>query len=161
MKRKSARDTQDPLSRRYFFELVGTGALAIAAAGGGVFSWQYLSPNVLFEPSTTFKAGRPADYPPDSVTFLPRQKVFIVRGREGYFYALSAVCTHLGCIANWKTEEGVIACPCHGSKFDRAGGLLTGPAPRPLQHLLITLDESGYLIVDKGNVVSEDYILKV
>jgi cytochrome b6-f complex iron-sulfur subunit len=149
------------MSRRYFFEVLGTGAIAITVTGGGVFSWQYLSPNVLFEPSTTFKAGAPADYPPDSVTFLPKQKIFIVRAKEGYFYALSAVCTHLGCITNWKVEEGVISCPCHGSKFDKTGGLLTGPAPRPLPHFFITLDEGGNLIVDRGSIVGEDYILKI
>lgn len=149
------------ISRRYFFEAVGCGAVAAATAGGGVWSWQFLSPNVLFEPSLSFKAGRPEDYPLGAVTFNPQQRVFIVREKEGYFYALSAVCSHLGCIANWRQEEGIIACPCHGSKFARTGGVLAGPAPRPLQRILIALNEGGELVVDKGTAVGEEQVLKV
>ena len=50
---------------------------------------------MLFEPSTTFRAGNPDLYPVNSVTFLQDQQVYIVRTPEG-FYAVSAVCTHLG-----------------------------------------------------------------
>ena len=149
------------ISRRYFFEAVGCGAVSVATAGGGVWGWQFLSPNVLFEPSLGFKAGRPEDYPLGAVTFNPQQRVFIVREKEGDFYALSAVCSHLGCIANWRQEEGIIACPCHGSKFARTGEVLAGPAPRPLQRLLIALNEGGELVVDKGTAVGEEQVLKV
>lgn len=154
-------EDQRPISRRYFFETVGCGAIAVVAVGGGVWGWQFLSPSVLFEPPSIFKAGRPEDYPSGSVTFNPQQRVFIVREKEGYFYALSAICSHLGCIANWRPEEGIITCPCHGSKFARTGEVLTGPAPRPLQRLLMELSEGGELVVDKGTAVGEGQVLKV
>jgi cytochrome b6-f complex iron-sulfur subunit len=89
------------------------------------------------------------------------QRVFIVRAKEGYFYALSAVCTHLGCIANWKPEEGIIACPCHGSKFNRDGDVIGGPAPRSLPRYLLTVDDHGQLVVDKAVTVGEDVTLKI
>lgn len=149
------------LSRRYFLEMIGVGSLGIAAAGSAVLTTQFLSPNVLREPPLKFKAGPTENYPPDSVTLNKGQKVFIVRAKEGYFYAVSAVCPHLGCIANWKSEEGVIACPCHGSKFDREGNVLEGPAPRPLQRLSVSLDEQGQLMVDKGVIVGEEVILRI
>ena len=149
------------LTRRYFLEVVGGSALGIAATGSAVLTAQFLSPNVLREPSTKFKAGSTENYPPDSVTLNKEQKVFIVRAREGYFYAVSAVCTHLGCIANWKSEDGTIACPCHGSKFDKEGKVLDGPAPRSLQRFTMTLDEQGHLVVDKGLIVGDEVILKV
>lgn len=154
-------EDQKPISRRYFFETVGCGAIAVVSVGGGVWSWQFLSPNVLFEPPSIFKAGRPGDYPLGSVTFNPQQRVFIVREKEGYFYALSAICSHLGCIANWRPEEGIIACPCHGSRFARTGEVLTGPAPRGLQRLLIELSDGGELVVDKSTEVGEGQVLKV
>ncbi len=150
-----------PISRRYFLEVVGGGAIGVAATGGVILTAQFLSPNVLLEPSVKFKVGTIENYPPGSVTLNKEQKVFIVRAREGYLYAVSAVCTHLGCIVNWKPEDGTIACPCHGSKFDREGNVLDGPAPRPLLHFAMTLDEQGQLIVDKGSVVSEEVVLKV
>lgn len=89
------------------------------------------------------------------------QRVFIVRAKEGYFYALSAVCTHLGCIANWKAEDGIVACPCHGSKFDKEGNVIAGPAPRPLPRFAMSLDDQGTLVVDKAVTVGEESILKV
>lgn len=149
------------ITRRYFLEAIGGGAIGIAATGSVVLTGQFLSPNVLREPPLKFKAGVAEDFPVGSVTLNKEQKVFIVRAKEGYFYAVSAVCTHLGCIANWKSEEGIIACPCHGSKFDREGRLVEGPAPRSLPRFSMTTDDQGQLIVDKGVVVGEEVILKV
>jgi len=149
------------LSRRYFLEMVGTGAIGVAVTGGIVLTAQFLSPNVLREPPTKFRVGGAEDFPPDTVTLNKQQKVFIVRAKEGYFYALSAVCTHLGCIANWKSDEGTIACPCHGSKFDKEGKVIEGPAPRPLPRFAMTLGEQGELIVDKAMIVGDEVILKV
>ncbi len=149
------------MNRRFFLEMVGAGALGIAAIGSIVLSAEYLSPNVVKEPPTTFKAGRPDDYPPGSVTLDKEQKVYIVRAREGYFYALSAVCTHLGCITNWKSDEGIVACPCHGSKFDREGHKIAGPAPRALPRFAMSLDDRGQLVVDKSVIVGDETTLKV
>jgi cytochrome b6-f complex iron-sulfur subunit len=148
------------MSRRYFLESVGIGAIGVAAAGSLLLTGEYLSPNVLKEPPTKFKAGQPDTYAPGTTTLNKEQKVYIVRAKEGYFYALSAVCTHLGCITNWKSEEGIIACPCHGSKFNIEGIKIDGPAPRPLDRYMMSLDEQGQLIVDKSIVVGEDVILK-
>jgi cytochrome b6-f complex iron-sulfur subunit len=153
-------DHKNLISRRYFFEIIGFGALGIALVGGLVRAVQYLSPNVLLEPSPKFKAGLAENYQPGSVTFIKEQKVYIVREKEGDFYSVSAVCTHLGCITSWRPERDIIACPCHGSKFTMQGNVIAGPAPRPLPRFLITLDDQGQLVVDKSKIVSEDYILK-
>src|SRR5579859_7026452 len=83
-------------TRRDFLNEVTLGALGIAGLGSVAMTYQYFSPNVLFEPATTFRAGNPDLYPVHSVTFLQDQQVYIVRLPEG-FYAVSAVCTHLGC----------------------------------------------------------------
>jgi len=52
----------------------------------------------------------------------------------GELRALSTVCTHAGCIVRWTETSGapVLFCPCHGSRFDLAGGVLHGPADKPL-----------------------------
>ena len=149
------------VSRRYFLEVIGASAIGAAAVGSIVLSAEYLSPNVVKEPPTRFKAGSPEDYPPGSMTLDLEQKVFIVRAKEGYFYALSAVCTHLGCITNWKAEEGIVACPCHGSKFDREGNKIAGPAPRSLTRFAMSLDDQGRLVVDKSAIVGDDFTLKI
>ncbi|MGB2867868.1 MAG: Rieske 2Fe-2S domain-containing protein [Bacteroidota bacterium] len=161
MDKDSHKKKEGILTRRYFLESIGAGALGITAIGSMVLTGEYLSPNVVKEPPTRFKAGFPEDYPPESVTLNKEQKLFIVRAKEGNFYALSAVCTHLGCIANWKSEEGIVACPCHGSKFDREGRKISGPAPRPLPRFSLSLDDQGQLVVDKSIVVGEEVTLKV
>jgi len=149
------------ISRRCFLELIGIGSVVVTAAGTAILSVEYLSPNVLHEPPLKFKAGLVEDFPADSVTLIVDQKAYIVRAKEGYFYAMSAVCTHLGCITGWKADEGIIACPCHGSRYDREGNVIAGPAPRPLPHFQMVLGDRSQLVVDKGSVVGDDVILKV
>ena len=56
--------------------------------------------------------------------------------------ALSLVCTHLGCTVTVTPTE--LVCPCHGSRFDRTGKVLAGPAPRPLP-LLQVVTRGGFL----------------
>lgn len=148
------------ISRRDFLSDVAAGALGIAGLGAMVVTYRYLSPNALFEPSTTFRAGNPDLYPVNSVTFDQDQQVYIVRTQEG-FYAVSAVCTHLGCITQWKPEANLIACPCHGSKFKSDGTKVEGPAPRSLPHFSITLTQDGDLLVNKMETIKPEQALKV
>lgn len=148
------------VTRRDFFNEVAAGALGIAAVGAAVVTVKYLSPNVLFEPPTRFRAGQPEDYPANSVTYIEDQQVYIVRTDQG-FYAQSAVCTHLGCITKWNPEASLIQCPCHGSVFNKEGAVVHGPAPRPLTHFAIRLMPDGALLVDKLEIVPESQILKV
>ncbi len=83
-----------------------------------------------------------------------------MRTAEGFF-ALSAVCTHLGCLTTWNQELGIITCPCHGSHFQRTGVKIEGPAPKPLPWLRIWVGDEGDLMVDRStkipaNAVPED-----
>ncbi|MGA3246150.1 MAG: Rieske (2Fe-2S) protein [Bacteroidota bacterium] len=159
--KENEKPNESLLTRRYFLETVSFGALGLAAIGSLILSGEYLSPNVVREPPMKFNAGPPEDFSPGSVTLNKEQKVYIIRAKEGYFYALSAVCTHLGCITNWKPDEGIVACPCHGSKFDKEGRKIEGPAPRPLPRFSIALDDRGSLVVDRSVVVGDDTVLKV
>lgn len=147
-------------SRRSFLDKLALTSLGIAAVGGVRVLIGYLSPNVLFEPPSRFRAGVPDLYPVNSVTYMPEQQVYIVRSQQG-MWALSAVCTHLGCITQWKPDMNMIACPCHGSKFRGNGTKIEGPAPRPLPRLSLTLTADGELLVDKSEMVPENSLLKV
>ena len=64
-------------------------------------------------------------------------------------YALSTVCTHLGCTPNWREAEQKYKCPCHGSGFRKSGKNFEGPAPRPLERFAISLAGDGQILVDK------------
>jgi cytochrome b6-f complex iron-sulfur subunit len=152
--------SENDKSRRDFLTTIPVAALGIAGLGAGVVTVRYISPNVLFEPPAKFRAGNPDDYLVSSVTYLREQQVFIVRTAAGFF-AVSAVCTHLGCIAEWRPDENLIACPCHGSKFDSTGKKLAGPAPRPLPHFAIALAADGELVVDRLSIIPPSEVLKV
>jgi nitrite reductase/ring-hydroxylating ferredoxin subunit len=54
------------------------------------------------------------------------------RDEHGEAHALSARCTHLGCLVSFNAAETAWECPCHGSRFDIEGRVLHGPAVRPL-----------------------------
>jgi len=153
-------DEKREVSRRDFLDEITLGALGVAGLGGAAFTYQFFSPNVLFELPTTFRAGNPDLYPVNSVTFLQDQQIYIVRTAAG-FYAVSAVCTHLGCITQWKPEAKMIACPCHGSKFQPNGKKIEGPVARPLPHYAINLTADGVLQVDKLQIIEADQVLKV
>jgi len=146
--------------RRKFFMKLGMGSLSIAAAGTAVFAYQFLSPNVLYEPSPVVNAGKPESYAMDSVTLDVNSGIYLVRAKEGFF-ALGAVCTHLGCLTAWKPELGIIACPCHGSKFKRDGEKIEGPAPKPLPWLRTWLSDDGDLMVDRSTTIRPMEFLRV
>jgi len=153
-------DAKLEVSRRDFLNEITLGALGVAGLGGAALTYQFFSPNVLFEQPTTFRAGNPDLYPVNSVTFLQDQLVYIVRTAAG-FYAVSAVCTHLGCITQWKPDANTIACACHGSKFQPNGKKIEGPVARPLPHYAINLTAGGELQVDKLQIVEAARVLKV
>jgi Rieske Fe-S protein len=60
------------------------------------------------------------------------RKLAVYRDGQGKLHAVSAVCTHLGCVVHFNSAEGSWDCPCHGSRFDTNGEVLHGPAATPL-----------------------------
>ena len=143
---------ENKLDRRSFIKWATIGWMAFAAvvAGYGGLVLRYLFPNVLFEPKQSFRAGFPDDYEINKVSerFKDSHGVWIARD-AGKIYALSTVCTHLGCTPNWLESDNKFKCPCHGSGFYKTGINFEGPAPRPLERFRITLNDEGEIIVDK------------
>ena len=133
--------------RRTFLAIILGGIGAIIA---GVFSWplfRYLSP---------IDKGKGAE-----LVRLSRQQIavggahfFSFQGRPavllqpqpGEFLALSAVCTHLGCIVKWVGDAQEFLCPCHGGRFSTAGQVLGGPPPEPLATYKVTVEGDDILI---------------
>ena len=148
------------LNRRQFFVKLGLGSLGMAAAGTTVFAYQFLSPNVLYEPSPIINAGKPESFPMDSVTLDVNSAIYIIHSKEGFF-SLSAVCTHLGCLTAWKPDLGIIACPCHGSKFKPEGEKIEGPAPKPLPWKRMWINDDGDLMVDRSTDIRTMQFVRV
>jgi cytochrome b6-f complex iron-sulfur subunit len=149
---------KDQVERRSFIALALGWCSAIFALGASAAAaGRFLVPNVLYEPSTRFKALRPDDYP-EGPTFLPNLRVFVLR-KGNSFRVVSAVCTHLGCTVNLVGNG--FHCPCHGSVFDASGVVRSGPAPAPLAWFLLTLSRDGRLVIDTSQSVKADKYLVV
>ncbi len=87
--------------------------------------------------------------PGGHLKILPRgmsNPLYVVVGATGGFTVLSSVCTHLHCIV--KLESGRFVCPCHGSTYDWHGGVLEGPAEKPLPRYVSKTTADGMLVID-------------
>ena len=147
------------VSRRGFFSVLSAGWILFTGASVGLLGamGRFLFPNVLYEPPQEFKAGFPDEYAVDQVDerFKASFGVWIVRNSEGFF-ALSTVCTHLGCTPNWLAADEKFKCPCHGSGFVKTGINIEGPAPRPLERYKITMAPDGQILIDKNTKFQQE-----
>ncbi len=141
--------------RRQFLLKAGWAFFWVFLGGWLLSNLRFLFPNVLYEPSLTFKAGKPEDKDYARLGIIEKwkksQRVWIVRTEAG-FYCFWARCTHLGCTPNWFDAEGRFKCPCHGSNFNKDGDVIAGPAPKPLWRCAIRLADDGQIQIDKGRL---------
>ncbi|PLX92407.1 MAG: cytochrome B6 [Desulfuromonas sp.] len=112
-------------------------------AGGGLLLWKYLVPSNNGKAKRELLRVNKADLPHQGALVFRESRVAIVHEGEE-MYALSLVCSHLGCTVNVTSKD--LVCPCHGSVFNRQGEPLKGPAKGPLQRLVLQ-DQGGTVAV--------------
>ncbi len=133
-----------PINRREFLTYAWGGALALVLAQGGLATLWFAYPR--------FKAGEFGGV--FTLTSIPERgakpvenlqgKFWWTNAEEGGIIALYKVCTHLGCLYEWKDQTRRFECPCHGSKFNQSGRVIHGPAARDLDQFVVTvLDSNG------------------
>jgi cytochrome b6-f complex iron-sulfur subunit len=143
-------------SRRDFLSLAAWGGVLAFLSTVTVAFMRFMFPRVLFEPTPRFNAGRPDTFQPGTVDtrFIPSHRTWIVRYEDGSFFAMLAICTHLGCTPNWIPADRKYKCPCHGSGYYMDGFNYEGPAPRPMDRVGIALSPEGDLLVDRSILYS-------
>jgi len=154
------------MPRRSFFSWMTLAWTAFTASmlAAATATTRFMFPNVLFEPPPTFKAGFPNEIQVGQVDERFKQKfaVWLVRtafdqwANASGIFALSTVCTHLGCTPNWLEAEQKFKCPCHGSGYYKTGVNFEGPTPRPLERFAISLADDGQILVDKSRKFQEE-----
>lgn len=129
----AAVEVSPPSRREFLYYIWGASiALLLGEASAGLI-WFALP---------RFKAGEfggTFSYDGDAIPAENVPPVFIASARfwlstvpnEG-FVALYGVCTHLGCLPKWVPTNNRFECPCHGSKYQKDGHYIEGPAPRSL-----------------------------
>lgn len=100
-------------------------------------------------------AGQADEFNPGSVTTFVRGKFYLVHIKTGGFLAISSKCTHLGCTVPWDKDNQKFVCPCHSSKFDIKGKVLSSPAPRAMDIFKITITNNR-IFVDTGKRIKRN-----
>ena len=129
-----------PQRRKFLFTMLGgLGALIGAASAWPVF--RFLSPIETDGSGDKVIVAR-GDVAGGKAHFFQYQgkPAVVLQPEPGEFIALSAVCTHLGCVVAWQEQAGEFLCPCHGGRFSAVGQVLGGPPPSPLETLAVELD---------------------
>jgi len=182
-------------TRRQFLLIMGTLAAVGATIFGGIESVNFLFPGATNEAPAKFKtnttlpavtfdgltggvSGGKAKNAP-AVVSITADRVSIVLDDTG-IYAVSLICTHLGCTPNYVTdvttgtgtntssptvtqhytnEQGHTtfngwACPCHGSRYFIDSTNFYGPAPRPMDWVSIEVSPDGFFVIDRKSIVA-------
>jgi cytochrome b6-f complex iron-sulfur subunit len=139
----------DPIPRRDFL-----GLASLWAAGSAIFlaalgMARLPKAAVISSPSKRFSVVFPDTLQPGQPFLPPGRSAAVFRDAEGT-WAVSTVCTHLGCIVK-EIPDG-FECPCHGSRFSADGLVTKGPAPRQLPWLKVSA-AAGKVIIDEGTTV--------
>jgi len=140
---------EPPVARRDFLGLAGlwTALAALGVASLGLLRMPKAA--LLPTPSKKFTVRPPATVPPEG--FVPPGRNLAFYRDAGGAYAISLVCTHLGCIV--KPEANGFECPCHGSVFGKDGAVIAGPAPKGLPWRRVEARDDGTFLVDEGETV--------
>jgi Rieske Fe-S protein len=70
-----------------------------------------------------------------AVLKIDGDNVAAFRDHQGQLHAVSAACSHMGCLLGWNSVDKTWDCPCHGSRFSLTGEVLHGPAVSPLKEI--------------------------
>ncbi|MES1209955.1 MAG: Rieske (2Fe-2S) protein [Pseudomonadota bacterium] len=137
------------MDRRQLLVLVGTSAGAAAA----VMALPACGPTTASPPTGPVAVGNISALPVGAM--LVMSNVVVARDAGGV-YAMSAVCTHEGCLLDESshTIAAGLSCPCHGSTFDGSGNVTRGPARTALPHYAVTIAADGSVTVDGSQPVS-------
>jgi len=138
------------MPRRDFLGLAAMWSAVTTLAFAAVGALRLPRAAVVPVPSHKFRVALPETLAPGDAFVPPGRSVAVFRDAGGVF-AVSTICTHLGCIV--KKEGAGFSCPCHGSKFALDGSVTKGPAPKPLAWLAVSKIAGGAVIVDESKTV--------
>ncbi len=132
--------------------------------GVGVLGWlgtifypvaKYLVPPPLGESTvTSMKIGSTEEEwsEPFKIIQFGRKPVIVLKDQQGNYRALSALCTHLACIVQYRREDNFIWCACHNGRFDLAGQVISGPPPASLETYDVNITDDDEIWVSQRQV---------
>ena len=140
----------EPVARRDFLGLAAMWSAVVTLAFATIGALRLPRAAVVPVPSRKFRVALPDALAAGEPFVPPGRSVAVFRDGSG-IWAMSTVCTHLGCIV--KREGQAFSCPCHGSRFALDGSVTKGPAPKALAWLAVTAQADGSFLVDESKTV--------
>jgi cytochrome b6-f complex iron-sulfur subunit len=140
----------EPVSRRDFLGLAALWSALAAMLVAFVGAMRLPRAAVVPVPSRKFKVMVSAAQPAGEPLLPPGRSVALFRDGDGV-YAVSRVCTHLGCLVNCDAKG--FHCPCHGSEFAPDGTVVKGPAPKALAWVAVSKSAADTYLVDESKAV--------
>lgn len=141
----------EAMPRRDFLGLAAWWSAAAALLFAFLGSMRLPKAAVLPSASKKYRVRFPASLG-SGHAFVPSGRSVALYRDDNRVYAISTICTHLGCIV--KPVDDGFDCPCHGSKFARDGAVLKGPAPAPLPWYELKHLGGDDFLVDEGKRVA-------
>ena len=143
---------QQASSRRRFLDaLLGTGFVSTLVAMTYPV-WRYLIPPASGEPVTQSVVAAQASQLKANAGMVFKfgsKPGLLIRTSDGNLQAFNAVCTHLQCTVQYKTDSAQIWCACHNGLYDLSGNVVSGPPPRPLERLVVN-QRGDDIVVSRG-----------
>lgn len=128
------------VDRRGFLDgLLGAGFVSTIVAMAYPV-WRFLIPPASGEPATqSVVAAQASQLKPNTGMLFKfgSRPGLLVRNPDGELQAFNAVCTHLDCTVQYKSDTSQIWCACHNGLYDLSGHVVSGPPPRPLERLVV------------------------
>ena len=80
------------------------------------------------------------------LTANAKSLAYVKRVKDDEVIAISATCTHLGCIVTWDDEQQIFKCPCHNGRYNPEGQVISGPPPAPLRKRKTKIEDGRILL---------------
>ncbi len=142
-------DGKPDLGRRWVNLLLGTGVVATIASFVYPAIRYVIPPPVSESTNLSVVAAKVTELKNNSakVFRFGSEPAILIRTSEGAYRAFTAVCTHLGCTVQYRSDLHEIWCPCHNGTYNLEGRNISGPPPRPLAQYQVHIQGNDIVVV--------------
>ncbi len=143
------KEEPEQTTRRNF---IGWGLITSLAAFLGMLFYpivRFIIPPTVAESSqNSVVAAKVNELQPNSAKIFPfaNKPAILIRLASGEYRALTAVCTHLQCTVQYRSDFNAIWCACHNAKFDVNGAVISGPPPAPLDTFEVNMSGDDIIV---------------
>ncbi len=146
------RDSGEMDRRTFGSFILGGGLVAFIAAAVYPIVRFIVPPKTAEAPLDNVVAAKVDELSPNSARIFKfgNKPGLLIRLPDGEFKAFSAICTHLDCTVQYKTDEKHIWCACHNGHYDLNGMVISGPPPRPLEEYAVHIRDGEVVVAREG-----------